>query len=231
MWRGGEHSQRAALSSCHHVEPLGSRVQSHPRVQLQERRLAYKLRLTTGTHNTHCRVLTSKHKEESRCCGRPTWRSCHYIHIETHILSHGANLLGITGTLSRRSVGHLGETAEVPPRLWRLLRNLCRDRVMESLPTIPLEVTESKEENNTAKVQSRSRQQQLLNVHTEQNSSSTAVALLTGSTSRNSSGGNVSVWGISPAGEALGCIMSWVCRVKIKKENQYPGKKTTGLAL
>lgn len=91
---------------------------------------------------------------------------------------------------------------------------------MDSLPTIPQEVTESKEEDNPAKVQSRRRQQQLLKVHTEKNeTSSSTVTLLIGSTSRNSFR-EMWVCGESHLlGKAEGCIESWVCRLRIRKEN------------
>lgn len=199
---GEEHSRRATLSSSNHVEPLGARVHSHPGVQLQERRLPCKLRLTTGKTTTQ--HFACKPAEKLKHQGGPTWRSIHYIHTETRTSSHTANHLGVTWTLRRQLLG-----------LWRLSRKPQRNPPSVHNPTGGHRVQRG---GPSCRVQSRRRRQQLLNVHTERNESSSTVTLLTGSTSRNSFR-EMWVCGESHLlGKAVGCSTCWVCRVRIKEE-------------
>lgn len=221
--RGGEYSQRAAaLSSCNHVEPLGARVQSHPGVQ------------PPGTEARN----RKEHRTALPCCGTVhsnDWRSRGVEGVqpgghftistlrETHISLHRAKHLGITGT---QSVG----TAEVPPCLLRLSRHPWRNRATAGLPTIPQEVTASRERRTTlqrcrAGGSSSSSSKSCTCTRSKMNQHRSHAAYWVNFQKQLQ--GDVSLWGISPAGESSGVHHELACRVKIKKENQYPREKNT----
>lgn len=73
---------------------------------------------------------------------------------DAHTLLHWVNRQGMTWALSWRPVGHRGEAEVKRCRIWVVIAKLGAGWVIDSLPAIPQEVTESTEEDKTAEQES-----------------------------------------------------------------------------